>query len=96
MKPSAYLINAARGGIVDEDALYHALNEKRIAGAALDVVEHEPPPNDHPLLKLDNVIFTPHIGAVTVEASERGERGAAEEAIRVLEGKRPKNPVFEL
>jgi D-3-phosphoglycerate dehydrogenase len=93
MKPSAYLINAARGGIVNEAALYRALKEKKIAGAALDVIENEPPANDHPLLQLNNVLFTPHLGAVTLEASQRGEWGAAEEVIRVLEGKRPKNPV---
>jgi D-3-phosphoglycerate dehydrogenase len=96
MKPSAYLINAARGAIADEQALCRALKEKIITGAALDVVENEPPPKDHPLLQLDNILFTPHLGAVTLEASTRGEWGAAEEVIRVLEGKRPKNPVVEL
>jgi D-3-phosphoglycerate dehydrogenase len=96
MKPSAYLINAARGGIADEEALYRALKEKKIAGAALDVVENEPPPQDHPLFKLDNVILTPHIAAVTFEASARGEWGAAQEVIRVLEGKKPKNTVNNL
>ncbi|MGH7826683.1 MAG: NAD(P)-dependent oxidoreductase, partial [Candidatus Binatia bacterium] len=96
IKPSAYLINAARGGIVDEDALFRVLKQKKIAGAALDVIENEPPPKDHPLFKLDNVILTPHLGALTFEASRRGEWGAAEEAIRVLEGKRPKNPVIEV
>jgi D-3-phosphoglycerate dehydrogenase len=96
MKPSAYLINAARGGIVDEEALCRALRQKRIAGAALDVVENEPPEKDHPLFQLDNVIFTPHIGAATLEASKRGEWGAAEEVVRVLEGKKPKNPVIDL
>ena len=93
MKPSAYLINAARGGIIDEAALCAVLREKKIAGAALDVVENEPPPKDHPLFELDNILWTPHLGAVTFEASERGEWGAAQEVIRVLEGKRPKNPV---
>jgi D-3-phosphoglycerate dehydrogenase len=96
MKPSAYLINAARGGIVSEDALYRALREKKIAGAALDVAEEEPLRLNHPLLQLDNIIFTPHLGAATLEASTRGEWGAAEEVIRVLEGKKPKNPVMEL
>ena len=95
MKPSSYLINAARGGIVAEAALLEAMLSKTIAGAALDVVAEEPP-GDNPLFRLDNVIFTPHLGAVTLEASARGEWGAAEEAIRVLEGQRPKNPVFEL
>jgi D-3-phosphoglycerate dehydrogenase len=94
MKPTAYLINAARGGIIDEQALWLVLQEKKIAGAALDVVENEPPAKDHPLFKLDNVILTPHLGAMTSEASRRGEWGAAEEVIRVLEGNRPKNPVF--
>ena len=95
MKPSAYLINAARGGIVDENALCHALEQKIIAGAALDVIAEEPPEKDHPLFKLDNALWTPHLGAVTLEASERGEWGAAEEVIRVLERKRPKNPVVD-
>ena len=96
MKPSAYLINAARGGIIDEQALLEALREKKIAGAALDVIESEPPPNNHPLFNLANVLWTPHLGAVTTEASASGEWGAAHEVIRVLEGKRPKNPVNEL
>lgn len=95
MKQTAYLINAARGGIVDEGALCAALREKQIAGAALDVIAEEPPARDHPLFKLDNVLWTPHLGAVTLEASERGEWGAAEEVIRVLESKRPKNPVVD-
>lgn len=94
MKPSAYLINAARGGIVDEAELCRALKDKKIAGAVLDVVESEPPEKDHPLLQLDNIILSPHIGAMTVEAAQRGEWGAAHEVIRVLEGQRPKNPVF--
>ena len=95
MKPSAFLINAARGGIVDEDRLCRVLQQKKIAGAALDVIADEPPPKDHPLFKLDNVLWTPHLGAVTLEASERGEWGAAQEVIRVLERKRPKNPVVD-
>jgi D-3-phosphoglycerate dehydrogenase / 2-oxoglutarate reductase len=95
MKSSAFLINAARGGIVDEDALYAVLAQRKIAGAVLDVIANEPPPKDHPLIKLDNVLWTPHIGAMTLEASERGEWGAAEEVIRVLEKKRPKNPVVD-
>lgn len=95
MKPSAFLINAARGGIVNEDALFSALSERKIAGAALDVAADEPLRQDHPLLKLDNVLWTPHLGAMTLEASERGEWGAAREVIRVLESKRPRNPVVD-
>jgi len=93
MKKAAYLVNLARGGVVDEDALYRALSERRIAGAAIDVMETEPPRKDHPLLALDNVLATPHIGGSTREAQKRGEWGAAEEVVRVLEGKRPRNPV---
>lgn len=95
MKVEAFLINAARGGIVDEEALAAILTQRKIAGAALDVIADEPPAKDHPLTKLDNVLWTPHLGAVTLEASERGEWGAAQEVIRVLESKRPKNPVVD-
>jgi D-3-phosphoglycerate dehydrogenase len=95
MKTSTYLINAARGGIVNENALWRALKERKIAGAALDVVENEPPLKDHPLFQLDNMILTPHIGALTLEASKRGEWGAAEDVIHVLEGKKPKNAVVK-
>jgi len=93
MKRSAYLVNLARGGVVDEEALHKCLSEKSIAGAAIDVLETEPPRKDHPLIGLDNVIFSPHIGGSAREATSRGERGAAEEVVRVLEGKRPMNPV---
>jgi D-3-phosphoglycerate dehydrogenase len=96
MKKSAYLLNLARGGVLDEEALYQCLVGKRIAGAAIDVLEQEPPRKDHPLLKLDNVLLTPHIGGSTREATRRGERGAAEEVVRVLEGKKPRNPVLQL
>jgi len=70
MKPTAVIINAARGGVVSEDALVRALKEKRLAGAALDVFEQEPLPPDHPLRSLDNVILTPHLGASTAEAQQ--------------------------
>ncbi len=71
MKRTALLINAARGGIIDEKALFDALSAKRIAGAALDVFEVEPTPADNPLLQLDNLICTPHLGASTNEAQDK-------------------------
>jgi len=92
MKKSAYLINTARGGLVDEEALYTALIEKHIAGAALDVFADEPPTNS-PLLKLDNLVVTPHIGAHTNEAIERMGVMAAQNVVRVLQGRQPHNRV---
>ena len=94
MKKSAFLLNLARGGIVDEAALHRCLAEKRITAAAIDAFETEPPPQDHPLLRLDNILLTPHIGGSTYDALARGERGAAEEVVRVLQGERPRNPVI--
>ena len=70
MKKTAVLVNAARGGVVDEGALHRALSEDRIAGAALDVFEQEPLPGDHPLRALPNVVLTPHLGASTHEAQQ--------------------------
>ena len=71
MKNSAYLINVARGGLVDQDALYVACRDGDIAGAALDVTDPEPITADHPLLKLPNVIVVPHIGSATIAARIR-------------------------
>jgi D-3-phosphoglycerate dehydrogenase len=68
MKPTAYLINTSRGPMVDADALAEALRKRHIAGAAIDVYDREPPPPDHPLFGLDNVILTPHIGWASEEA----------------------------
>ncbi|MDA8161587.1 MAG: phosphoglycerate dehydrogenase [Desulfobacteraceae bacterium] len=70
MKPSAYVINCARGGIINEEDLYKALTTGKIAGAGLDVFENEPTTKEHPLLSLDNFICTPHLGASTKEAQE--------------------------
>jgi D-3-phosphoglycerate dehydrogenase len=81
MKKGVTLINCARGGIVNEGDLVAAIQEGTVAGAALDVFEQEPPPPDHPLLKLDQVIYTPHLGAATAEAQENVAVEAAEQII---------------
>ena len=88
MKPSAYLINTSRGGLVDEVALYTALKGGVIAGAALDVYVNEPP-TESPLIELDNLVMTAHIGAHTQEAIERMGVMAAENVLRVLGGDEP-------
>lgn len=84
MKKSARLINCARGGLVDEIALYDALKEGRIAGAALDVYEQEPP-KDSPLLTLDNIVFTPHLGASTKEAQVAVSVEIARQVVKYLQ-----------
>ena len=93
MKPSAYLINMARGPIVDQAALYQALAGGAIQGAALDVLEQEPPAPDEPLLKLDNVIFTPHAASWTLEAVMQLRRETAQNVVTVLAGKLPRSIV---
>lgn len=89
MQPHAYFITAARGGIHDEQALHAALVEKRIAGAGIDVWDVEPPPPDHPLLQLDNVIATPHTGGATHESRIQASSEGARRIHAVLEGRRP-------
>ena len=90
MKKSSFIINTSRGGIIDEEALAAALEEDKIAGAALDVFENEPPKVDNALLKLKNIILTPHSAALTKESSRRMAMHAAEGVADVLEGKVPK------
>ncbi len=90
MKKTAFIINTARGAIIDEKALIKALKEGWIAGAALDVFEEEPPNPDNPLLKMDNVLVTPHFASCTFEAYQREAIMAAEEVLRVLKGEPPK------
>ena len=93
MKPTAFLINTARGGIVDTDALCQALQTKRLAGAALDVVEGEPLRADSPLRALDNVYLSPHMGGATSDARDLSGRAAAENLLRALKGERPGHAV---
>ena len=90
MKYDAYLINASRGGIVDEGALKEALMEGKLAGAALDVFEEEPP-GDTSLSGLKNVVATPHIGAATVEAQRANSTIVAEKIIKILSERKPRS-----
>lgn len=89
MRPDAYFITTARGFIHDEAALEQALTEKRIAGAGLDVWEDEPPPHDHPILRFDNVLVSPHTAGATEESRENMGRIAAEQVLEILDGARP-------
>ncbi len=93
MKPTAFLVNTARGGLVDEAALAEALRAGRLAGAALDVLETEPPPPDHPLLGAERCLLTPHMAWYSEQAAERMRRLAAREVARVLRGEPPLNLV---
>ncbi len=93
MKPGAYLINSSRGPVVDQPALIRALEQGWIAGAGLDVFDPEPLPADSPLLKLENVVVTPHMAAHTDEALLRMAM-VVEDVIAVLEGRPPKFPVL--
>jgi len=93
MKPTAILINTARGAVVDQKALYKALKERRIFGAGLDVYEKEPIDADDPLMELDNVVLLPHIGSASVETRGRMARMAAENLLAGLRGEKPPNLV---
>ena len=93
MKPTAYLINAANAFVLDNEAIIKSLKEKRIAGAAFDVFETWPVRPDSPLLKLDNVVLTPHIGGATAETVVRYSQMIVDDIERFLKGERPRNLV---
>ena len=96
MKPTAYLINTARGPLIDEEALLAAVRSGQIAGAALDVLAVEPPPPDHPLLHEKRILITPHV-AFYSEAAKRDLRvRGAEEVVRALKGEAPRSPVNQI
>lgn len=91
LKPTAYLVNTSRGAVVDERALVQALKKKRIAGAALDVFEHEPLPRKHPLTKLDTVVLTPHIGWPADLTYEQFAADCANKILRYI-SRKPRKP----
>ncbi len=93
MKESAILLNTARGGIVNEDALYDALKNKKIWAAGLDVFEEEPVPLDHPLLSLPNLVTLPHIGSASIRTRMKMAEVAAENLMKVLDGEEAPNKV---
>ncbi len=86
MKPTSYIINTARSGLIDEEALYEALSKKQIMGAALDVFDEEPPAKNYPLLTLDNVTVTPHLAGGTRDAFTSSPKLLAAEMIKLLSG----------
>ena len=94
MKPTALLINACRGPVVDEAALIRAMNDKKIAAAGLDVLEEEPTRADNPLLDMDNVLVTPHLAGMGVEAFEKSRTFAAQNAASVAAGNEPESVVL--
>lgn len=93
MKNGALFINTSRGRVVDEDGLYRAMKEGQLAGAALDVMETEPPGKDHPLYQFPNCLITPHIAFYSEESVNDLKRMSAEEIARVLQGEQPRSPV---
>lgn len=93
MKPTAVLINACRGPVVDEAALIRALEQKKIMAAGLDVLEEEPTPVDNPLLDMDNVIVTPHLAAFAQESYDKSRAFAVQNAARVARGEAPQSVV---
>ena len=96
MKPGAILINTARGGLVDHDALLGAIEMGHLAGAGLDVTDPEPLPPDHPLLRRNDVVVTPHIAAATTAGKARLYESAVTQALQVLRGDHPNHLVNQM
>ena len=94
MKDGAYIVNTGRGNLIDEEALYEALRDGKLAGAALDVFEREPLSADSPLLTLDNLIVSPHAAALTHEANHNGFMISARSVVRVRDGLDPEIPLL--
>ena len=93
MKSDASLINTCRGGIINEDDLYDILSEGHLAGAGLDVWEFEPPPSTHKLLKLENVIASPHTAGITRDSRNKMSEFVATQLLDIFDGKDPLRPV---
>ncbi|MEQ1517346.1 MAG: NAD(P)-dependent oxidoreductase, partial [Usitatibacteraceae bacterium] len=89
IKPTAFIVNAARGEVIDDSALALALKSRRIAGAAIDVYSAQPLPREHPFFALDNVVLTPHVAALTDESFEKMSTGAARQILQLIRGERP-------
>jgi D-3-phosphoglycerate dehydrogenase len=89
MKDDTYLINTSRGGVVDEDALYDALKNRKLKGAGLDVLQQEPPDPQNPLFSLENVIITPHMASSTHESMIRMALTVSEDVVKVLHKQKP-------
>lgn len=96
MKPTAFLVNTARGEVVDIDALVAAVRSGQIAGAGIDVLPVEPPPPDHPILHEDGILVTPHIGWASTEAGRDVKVRGAQDVVAAIQGERPKYPANEI
>jgi D-3-phosphoglycerate dehydrogenase len=93
MKRGVFIINTARGALIEPKALVAALNSGKVAGAGLDVFEEEPPNPDDPLLRMDTVIVTPHTGFLSVESQRDRQSMAVDEVVRILRNERPRSTV---
>lgn len=96
VKRGARFLNVARGGVIDEQALVEAIEEGRVAGAAIDVFEQEPPPHDHPFLIHDKIVVTPHLGASTLEAQVNVAVDVAEQILAFMDGQKPRFAVNQV